>query len=209
MCEATTLLAAGLATTALSTGVGMYGQYQQQQQAAAAAEASAEYNAQVAANEAATQQQLAQNEISKGIAERERQQRAAARAMGEMRANMGASGFELDSGSNLSLLAESAQEHQYDSETIMSNANQAAWQHMVGVSQAENQKSYSQWQGSQAHAGDGAAAIGMAGTLLGGIGSGLGMYGSYLKNKPAENKGALTKQGQALFNSAVLPAYKG
>lgn len=184
MCEATTLMVASLATTALSTGVGMYGQAMQQQQAAQAAEASAAYNAQVAENQAATQRELAQNEIAKGISERERQQRSAARAMGEMRAQMGASGFTLDSGSNLSLLAESAQEHQYDSNLIMSNANQAAWQHLVGASQAENQKSYSQWQGDNAHAGDGLAALGMAGTLLGGIGSGLGTYGSYLKNKP-------------------------
>lgn len=209
MCEATTLLVASLATTALSTGVGLYGQAMQQQQAAQAAEASAAYNAQVAENQAATQRELAQNEIAKGISERERQQRSAARAMGEMRAQMGASGFTLDSGSNLSLLAESAQEHQYDSNLIMSNANQAAWQHLVGASQAENQKSYSQWQGDNAHAGDGLAALGMAGTLLGGIGSGLGTYGSYLKNNPAQNKGALTRQGQTLFNSAVLPAYKG
>lgn len=54
---------------------------------------------QVAENEAAAQEQLARNEMSKGIADRERQQRAAARQMGEMRANMGASGFEMDTGS--------------------------------------------------------------------------------------------------------------
>ena len=78
----------------------------------------------------------------------------------------------------------------------------------VGASQAENQKSYANWQGDNAHAGDGLAALGMAGTLLGGIGSGLGTYRSYLKNKPSQKKSALTRQGQALFNSAVLPAYK-
>ena len=84
------------------TAVSMYAQQQQAQQQQAAQEKMAAYNAQIAANEAATQEQLARNEISKGIADRERQQRQAARAMGEMRANMGASGFEMDSGSNLS-----------------------------------------------------------------------------------------------------------
>ena len=112
MCEATTLTVAGMALSAVTTGISMAAQSQQAQQQANAQKRAAEYNAQVAANEAATQQELARNEISKGIADRERQQRQAARAMGEMRANMGASGFEMDSGSNESLLAESAQEHQ-------------------------------------------------------------------------------------------------
>uniref|UniRef100_UPI00263AFC2B virion core protein, T7 gp14 family n=1 Tax=uncultured Desulfovibrio sp. TaxID=167968 RepID=UPI00263AFC2B len=146
------------------------------------------FQAQVAANEAATQQELARNEISKGIADRERQQRQAARAMGEMRANMGASGFEMDSGSNESLLAESAQEHQYDSQVIMSNANQAAWQHLVAANSAGNQQGFAQWQGSQADSGRGANGLAMAGTLLGGIGTGIGQYNSYLQNKSSGSK---------------------
>lgn len=169
---------AGMAITALSTVAQMAGQAQQQQQQQKAAEASAAYNAQIAANEAAVQQQLAQNEISKGIADRERQQRDAARKMGEMRANMGASGFEMDSGSNLSLLEESAAEHQYDSNVIMSNARQAAWQHQVGATQAQNQQSYSNWQKANAKQDN---TLGMVGTLLGGIGTGIGMYNEYRK----------------------------
>lgn len=186
MCEPMTV--ASIAVTAVSTAVGMYAQNQAQRTQAQSARAAAEYNAQVAANEAATQQQLARNEIQKGIADRERQQRQAARAMGEMRANMGASGFEMDSGSNESLLAESAQEHQYDSQVIMSNANQAAWQHLVAANSAGNQQSFAQWQGSQADSGRGANGLAMAGTLLGGIGTGIGQYNSYLQNKSSGSK---------------------
>lgn len=183
MCEPMTV--ASIAVTAVSTAVGMYAQNQAQRTQAQSARAAAEYNAQVAANEAATQQQLARNEIQKGVADRERQQRQAARAMGEMRANMGASGFEMDSGSNESLLAESAQEHQYDSRIIMSNANQAAWQHLVGATAATNQQTFADWQGKNAGSDSGANKLAMAGTLLGGIGTGIGQYNDWSKTNPS------------------------
>ena len=202
MCEAATIATvASIAVTAISTGVGMYAQQQQAQAQERSAKAAAAYNAQVAENEAATQRQLAQNEISKGIADRERQQRQAARAMGEMRANMGASGFEMDSGSNLSLLAESAQEHQYDADVIMSNANQAAWQHLVAAGGAENQGTYAQWQRANAGSGRGATSLAMAGTLLGGIGSAVGTYGQWAKVTPSGGNGGKTYSGSVGFGA--------
>lgn len=181
MCEPATI--AMVAVTAISTAVSMYAQNQAQKSQERSAKAAAEYNAQVAENEAATQQQLAQNEIAKGVADRERQQRQAARAMGEMRADMGASGFEMDSGSNLSLLAESAAEHQYDSAVIASNAEQAAWQHQVAALNATNQGNLADWQYSNASSGRTAAGLGMAGTLLGGIGQGIGVYNDWSKTQ--------------------------
>lgn len=183
MCAPAVVPVVMVAATLASTALTMSAQAQAQAAQERSAKAAAAYNAQVAENEAATQRQLAQNEISKGIADRERQQRQAARAMGEMRANMGASGFEMDSGSNLSLLSESAQEHQYDSEVIMSNANQAAWQHLVAANTAQNQQGFYNWQGSNAGAGQGATNLAMAGTLLGGIGKGIGLYNNYSQQK--------------------------
>lgn len=168
-----------IAVTAISTAVSMYVQNQARKSQEKSAKAAAQYNAQVAENEAATQQELAKNEMSKGIADRERQQRQAARAMGEMRANMGASGFEMDSGSNISLLAESAGEHQYDSAVITSNAEQAAWQHQVAALNATNQKSLYDWQYANASSGRGATNLAMTGTLLGGIGSSIGTYNQW------------------------------
>ena len=176
MCEPATI---AIAVTAISTAVSMYAQNEAQRAQEKSARAAAEYNAQVAENEAATQQQLAKNEISKGIADRERQQRQAARAMGQMRADMGASGFEMDSGSNLSLLMESAGEHQYDSAVITSNAEQAAWQHQVSALNATNQGNLANWQKANASSGRGATNLAMAGTLLGGIGSGIGTYNQW------------------------------
>jgi hypothetical protein len=185
MCEPTTILLIG--TTVLSTGLSMYGQYQAGKAQEASAKAAAQYNAQVAENEAATRQQLAQNEIAKGVADRERQQRQAARAMGEMRAGMGASGFEMDSGTNLSLLAESAAEHQHDSNIINQNAAMAAWQQQVQGTSALNDQNYYNWQ--KANSGTGTATgLAMAGSLLSGIGTGLGQYNDWAKLQPSGTK---------------------
>ena len=147
--------AAGLAFTALSTVLGVVGQSQQaaQQQAMASAQAkaqrlSAEYNAKVAEQQAAAQRTLAQNEIAKGVADRERQTRDAARKMGELRAQMGTSGFQMDTGTFSSLLDESAQEAQYDANIITQNANMAAWQHLASANQADNNAAGSSWQGA-------------------------------------------------------------
>ena len=182
MCEASTIMmGVGMAVSALSTGVQMYAQSEQQKAQERSARAAAEYSAQTAENEAASQRGLARNEIAKGIADRERQQRQAARAMGEMRANMGASGFEMDSGSNLSLLAEKAAEHQHDSAVIASNAEQAAWLHEAAAVNASNQAGMHNWQAANAGSGKSVSQLGMVGTLLGGLGAGIGQYNSYLK----------------------------
>lgn len=168
--------AASLVVAGISTAVGMAAQYQQQQAQEKAAKNAASYNAQMAENEASLQQQLAQNEIAKGAAERERQQRSAARQMGAMRAGIGASGFQMDSGSMVSLLSESAEEHQYDSNIIASNAAQAAWQHQVAGNSALNSKAFAQYQGANASGGRLGTYLGMGGSLLGGIGTGIGQY---------------------------------
>lgn len=175
MCTVTAMVLTTVAATALS----MAGQYQQQKVQEKSARDAAKYNAQVAENEAATQQQLAQQEIQKGVADRERQQRAAARQMGEMRANMGASGFQMDTGSMLSLLGESAMEHQYDSNIIRQNSEQAAWQHMVGATSANNNAAFARYQGANASSGRTGSLLSMGGTLLGGIGSAVGGYNQW------------------------------
>lgn len=168
-----------VALTVASTAMSMASQAQQQRAAEKTAKSTAEYNAQVAENEAATQRQLAQNEMAKGAAERSQQQRAAARAMGTMRANMGASGFQMDTGSMASLLEESATEHQYDSSVITSNAQQAAWGHLVGATNAQNNMNFANWQGANATSGRTGAILGMGGTLLGGISSGMNAYNQW------------------------------
>ena len=174
MCEPAAIISA--TTAIIGTALSVAGQLHQAQVQQDSANAAAAYNAQVAENEAATQQQLAQNEIQKGIADRERQQRAAARAMGENRAGAGASGFEMDTGSIVSLLAENATEHQYDSNIIRQNAEHAAWQHLVGVTSANNNAAFARYQGANAGSGMTGSLLGAGGTILGGIGTAVGQY---------------------------------
>jgi len=57
---------------------------------------------------------------------------------------------QLPTQSNLSLLAESAGEHQYDSAVITSNAEETAWQHQVAAINATNQGSLFDWEISTA-----------------------------------------------------------
>jgi hypothetical protein len=179
-----------LAVTAISTAVSMYGQKVAADKQESAQKAAAAYNAQLAENEAATQEQLARAETAAGIAERERQQRDAARKMADMRANMGASGFTLDSGANLSLLADAAAERQYDSQSIMNEAGQRALRHQTAQTNALNSRNAALYQGEQAGNDGGAAALGMAGTLLGGIASGIGRYAATAGKRTPANTGA-------------------
>ena len=184
MCEPMTI--ATLAVTAVSTAVSMYAQNQQGKQQAKAATASAEYNLQVAENEKATQQQLAQNEVAKGIADRDRHMRNVSRQQGEMTSMLAASGFEIDSGSSLSMLGESAEEAQYDANIITQNADRAAWQHQVGMTALDNQTSMLSYQKANAKPDTASSLIGMGGTLLGGIATGMGQYNGYKATQSAK-----------------------
>ena len=176
-----------LAVTAISTAVSMYAQNQQQKTQEKAAKNQAEYNAQMAENEAATQRQLAQNEIAKGAADRDRHARAAAQRHGEMVSMLGASGFTMDSGTNLSLLGEHMEEEQYDANIITQNANMAAWQHQTAAAGAENQKNMFDYQYANAGSGRGASMLGMIGTGLSGVATGLGQYNDWNKTKTPPN----------------------
>ena len=165
-----------IALTAASTVAGMASSYYQYQQQTSAAQAAAEYNSQIAADQARTSQALAQNEYAKGEAERERLLRQGAQHQGEMKSQLAASGFEMDSGSGLSLLADSAQNIQYDAQIVSQNAAMNAWQHQADANKALNEQN---WQNFQYRNSKGSRAdqlFGMGGSLLGGIATGMHMH---------------------------------
>ena len=195
MCEAISM-----ALTAASAVMGMVGQYSQGK----AQKKAAEYNAQVAANDAAMQQQLAQNDIAKGAADKERQQREALRHMGTLRANTAAAGFELDSGSALDLLAENATEHQYDSNIIDNNTAQSVWQRQVNITGAENNRAMSLYQAKQAGTN---TLMNMGSTLLGGMAKGMGQY-SALPKSPAPSSTFALKNSMFDMNLSKTYATK-
>lgn len=162
-----------LVLTALTTAVSMAGSYVDNKQQTAAAQAQADYQAQMAANEATRQQQLAQNELAKGQTERDTFLRSATKSMGTMKSQLAAGNFTLNSGSNLSLLAQEAQELQHQAQLIGQNSAEAAYGHQTGASQAMNQKNWAEYEKRKASSNKSSLLLDMGGTLLGGIGRGL------------------------------------
>ena len=168
MCEIATLSLIG---SLASTVMGGVAQYQQQQAQAQAAQQAANYNAQIAAHEAETQAGLARAEMEKGAAERGRVLRAGLAKQGEAAAGLGASGFALDQGASLSLLAQKAEETQHEASLAGQNAALKAWSHMAKATRAGNEGAFNRYLATRP------APPGLAGTLLGGLGKGLsGFY---------------------------------
>lgn len=200
MCEPVTI--ATLAVTAVSTAVGMYAQNQQQKAQSKAANQAATAQMQAAENDRAAQMQLAQNENAKTAAELDRHRRMAVREMGSMRSALGASGIEIDSGTNLSMLGENAQELQYDANIIAQNGAMNAHQYLVGATAAENDYAFAKYQKSQAGSDSNASLLGMGGTLLGGIASGLSTYNGYAASSGGGNTGSTGGSSAVSFGNA-------
>jgi len=167
MCD---LSIAGLAATLASTVVGGLAQYQQGQAQAAAARQAAEYNARAAEGEAETRRNLARAEIEKGAAERDRVLRAGLAKQGELANGLGASGFTLDQGTNLSLLGRSAEEIQEEASLAGQDAALKAWNHLAGAARTGNEGALARYQGQGAAGQSGSK---LAGTILGSLGQGL------------------------------------
>jgi K+-sensing histidine kinase KdpD len=169
--------AAMMAIMVASAAMQAMAQHQQAKAQASAARAAGEYNAKVAANEAATQRSLAQAEIQKGIEERNRVLRAGMAKQGELAAGMGASGFTLDQGTNLSLLGQSAEEIQHDASIVTQSSKMDAWNRLAGATRAENEGIFARFSGeNQAKQATAGLGLSMAGTILGGVGQGMGGY---------------------------------
>lgn len=195
MCEPMTI--ASLAMTAVATGMSMAAQRQQGK----AAQAQANAQAQAAADQQAVSQQQAQAEIAKGAAEDARHRRQAGQQHSEMISALAAGGFELDSGSNLLLASDNAEEIQHDSNIIKNNANLAAWGHQVGANNAGNQVSMFKAQGQNS----GANALNMGATLLGGLGTASAQYNKYTQTQPGNSSyGLSTYSGSLASNSSKL-----
>lgn len=78
--------------------------------------------------------------LAQGEAEAEKQRRKAAREQGERASMLAASGFELDSGSMESLLAEGAEEAAHDNAQIRHNAALEAWRQQAVMDTAGNRQ---------------------------------------------------------------------
>lgn len=150
MCEPTTLAIAGLAISAIGTGVA----YDQQRQAGKANAQIAENNARLAADDARTEQ---------AIGDRESQQQTwRMRAMeGQQRAAIAASGVDSQIGTPVELLGEAAMLGEVDQQTIRLNAARRAWGFNAQAQNVRNQSSVDRYNTQQ----QGTA------TILGGLSS--------------------------------------
>lgn len=155
---------AGLALSAIGTGVAMYGQMQQ----ADAASAAAKYQAQVAANNATIAKQNADATIEAGKVAEQQQRMKTAALIGSQRAAMAANGVRLDSGSALDIQSDTATMGELDALTVRNNAARQAWAYEA---QATNFNAQSQLSNAQAGWAQSAGLVSGAGTLLGGASS--------------------------------------
>lgn len=154
----------------LSTATSMYAQNEQSRQQQAAATAQLEGQMRQAEYDKAVRQEAANLENAKGIAERDRAMRAARMRLAEQTSMLAAGGFELDSGSNLSLLADGAEEAQYDADLMTHEINARNWQNQVGVTSGDNQLSLLATEKKNANSGP--DRIGLGSTLANGLLSG-------------------------------------
>jgi len=118
-----TTAGATLAATAVSGAVTAYGAVQQGQ----AQKKQARYQAGVERNNATIAGWQAQDATQRGQIEEQRQRLATARLRSSQRAGMAANGIEIDSGSPLDVLMDTAQLGELDALTIRSNAEREAY----------------------------------------------------------------------------------
>lgn len=124
-------VAALVAISAAATVGGTVMSYMGSQQAASAASASANYQAQVARNNATIQEQNAQAATQAGQTQEQNQRLKTAQNLGQARAAMAANGLDTTSGSPLGVIGDTAKLGELDALTIRSNTARTAYNYRV------------------------------------------------------------------------------
>jgi hypothetical protein len=163
-----------LALAAVSTAMGAYGMYAQGQQQ----KAQAEYQAAVANNNAIIAEQNAQDALQRGRVEEQQHRLKVAQMKGTQRSVLAASGVQVDTGSALDVVADTAMMGELDALTIRNNAEREAYQHRM---QASNYQAESGLYSLAARNAARNGAWGAATSLLGGAAQ-VGMNYSYMKS---------------------------
>lgn len=165
-----------LAATVASTGLGAYSAIQSGQ----AQSAAANYQAQVAANNAKIAAYNASDAIAKGNTQVQAAQEQAAQHQGMIRAVMGAGGVDLNSGSALRNQQGVAQVDQLNEATITSNAARSAWNFRNQGADYTAQANLDRMQASQANT---AGLMGGFSSLLSGAGTFANQYNKFYPSK--------------------------
>lgn len=153
-----TLAAISIGTTLLNTGMGVAAQMQKAQADAA----QMGYQAQVARNNQALMEINAKNALAQGESDAQRQDLQTSQLEGRQRAALAAQGGDVNSGTNLDLIGDTARAGATDTATIRSNAAWRAYGYRVaGAGYGASASNY------------GAAAVNATANLPFGIGSSL------------------------------------
>lgn len=155
MCEPTTLAIAGLAISAIGTGVA----YDQQRQAGKA-------NAQIAENNAKLAADDARNEMALGDRETQHQAWRTRALEGQQRAAIAAQGIDASIGTPLDILGETAMFGEIDQQAIRLNTARRAWGFNAQAQNTRNQSGVDRYNTRQQGYG----------TILGGLSSGASGY---------------------------------
>ena len=155
---------AGLALSAIGTGIGAMGQMQQ----ASAAKASADYQAKVAQGNAEIASQNANMAAASGEAQAAISEQKTRATVGAELAAQGSSGVDINSPTATAVRTSQDMTGQLDAQTIRSNAARQAYGYETQSTNFENQSSADTAQGNNAMT---AGEVGGAGSLLSGVGN--------------------------------------
>lgn len=136
----------------------------------------AEYNAAIADREAKVNDAQAVDAIERGEQEESRHRQKMSILKGQQRATQGASGFLVDSGSALDVLADTAEQAELDALAIRRNAELEAWGYRTGALAKRDEANLERYKSGQYRT---SGMISAGSTLLGGAESSLAKYRQY------------------------------
>jgi hypothetical protein len=167
--------AIGAITSIGAAGLGTVGAIQQGE----ATSATDKSNAQIAANNAIIATQSANYAGAAGTAQAEQAGLQSRAKLGAIVANEGASGVDINSGSNLQVQSSARQLGELNAITIRSNAARTAYGYQV---QGANDTAQSNLDTSSAGQAETAGDIGAGSSVLGGLGSAASNYAKFTTN---------------------------
>ena len=160
----TALMVASLAATAISTGIGVYSSIKQGQ----AQQAQAEYQSKVAQRNADLAEQQASAQRMQGYEQMQAERLKTARLIGQQRAQAGASGVAVDSGSFEDVAEDTKAAGEFDAINAYNSAIDKSYNTEIQAWNYESQAAGYEAQGQAAQQGSMLSAIGQG---IGGIAS--------------------------------------
>ncbi|EPY03485.1 hypothetical protein [Magnetospirillum fulvum] len=175
---------AAVAISVISAGMSAYGQMQQGEQQ----KKMADYQAAVGEQNAKISDRAAQDAEERGRVAEQQQRLKTSQMIGTQRSALASGGVQVDSGSALDVVADSAMLGEMDALTVRQNAEREAYQYRVQAYSSRTQAGMSTLAGNNAASN---AAWGAGTTLIGGLGS-AAMTGAKLNAAGAFDSGSKT-----------------